>query len=122
MGPCGRVSVGRSDFRVKSLGLCCPLAYSQLAGVLLPGWWLRHDGVADSPDVWSRGGGVEMWCGGLGSAYLLPALSLAGASLALISRCQHTSCSITWAAKQEKTPAVAEVFFLDFSFYRTDQD
>jgi len=54
MGPCGRVSVGRSDFRVKSLGLCSPLAYSQLAGVLLPGWWLRHEGVADSPEVRQR--------------------------------------------------------------------
>src|SRR5215472_2570372 len=28
-------------------------------------------------------GGVEMWRGGLGSAYLLPALSFAGASLAV---------------------------------------
>jgi hypothetical protein len=27
-------------------------------------------------------GGVEMWRGGVGAAYLLPALSLAGASLA----------------------------------------
>jgi hypothetical protein len=35
---------------------------------------------------------------------------------------QNRSCSITWAAKQEKIPAEGEVFFLDFYLYRTNQD
>jgi hypothetical protein len=34
---------------------------------------------------------------------------------------QHKSPSIKWAAKQEKIPAVGEVFFLDFYLYRTNQ-
>jgi hypothetical protein len=34
---------------------------------------------------------------------------------------QNRSCSMQWAEKQEKVPASAEVFFLDFSFYRTYQ-
>src|ERR1700722_17159966 len=32
---------------------------------------------------------------------------------------QHRSCSINWAAKQEKVRADGGVFFLDFPFYRT---
>ena len=35
---------------------------------------------------------------------------------------QHRSCSINWAAKQEKVRADGGVFFLDFPFYRTYQE
>src|ERR1700733_15446908 len=35
---------------------------------------------------------------------------------------QHRSCSINWAAKQEKVRADGGVFFLDFPFYRTYRD
>jgi len=35
---------------------------------------------------------------------------------------QNRSRSIKWAAEARKTPAVGVVFFLDFPFYRTNQD
>ena len=45
---------------------------------------------------WSRGGGVEMWRGGLGSAYLVPALSSAGASLS-------GPCSVSTSRSSNRT-------------------
>ena len=59
---------------------------SWLRGLVLPSTRLR----------WSRGGGVEMWRGGLGSAYLLPALSSAGASLS-------GPCSVSTSRSSNRT-------------------
>jgi hypothetical protein len=42
VGPSAGVGVDRRGFGIVSLGLCCPLANSQLVGVLLPGRWLRR--------------------------------------------------------------------------------
>ena len=35
---------------------------------------------------------------------------------------QNRSCSIMWAGKQEKVRPLQGVFFLDFPFYRTNQE
>jgi len=63
--------------------------------------------------LWSRGGGVEMWRGGLGSAYLLPALSFAGASLAVPCFRFHIpliepDVPVSGIRLSEKTHALAE--------------
>ena len=48
--------------------------------------------------------------------------TIASSNQAPSAGAQNRSCSIKWAVKQEKRPAVADVFFLDFSFYRTYQN
>jgi hypothetical protein len=58
-------------------------------------------------------GGVEMWRGGLGSAYLLPALSFAGASLAVPCFRFHIpliepDVPVSGIRLSEKTHALAE--------------
>jgi hypothetical protein len=57
-------------------------------------------------------GGVEMWRGGLGSAYLLPALSSAGASLSgpcsvSTSRSSNRTCGMTASGSWRKCHDVA---------------
>src|ERR1700676_4936963 len=57
---------------------------------------LSEPNCPSSHSVLSRGGRVEMWRGGLGSAYLLPALSAAGASLS-------GPCSVSTSRTSKRT-------------------